>query len=859
MKIYEQQRTSTYSDTDKKLRNRPYFKQNLYVLCLFLFFYTLMTGQSIDCKENAGATEMSPSDWAAMRDVSQYGTQTAYDETRRGRVVPGYPKGHKDRKDNKSDAAYIKGLFENAQTVELYPGEYQVSELILEKNKVLLGKRMGNDKVIFTGRTNWSPTSWTSTGDKKLWFTKHRMDNPELKNAFNENVQVIRCASGGTKCLRKRNLFLNGQMLFNAKYKDSIGRRSQYREWFYDKDTERIYVERIDEETSLPLRGFSISTVDYGIQDGGIGQIPENVVIENIVFEGYAERAMTAGNMWTVRYCEFTNIHGVALFVLGSKTKIIRNRVLYNSNQGINVSKDDNVDSVTVRHNEMAYTNFFGQFASNWQTAGLKASRNTNLKVTNNYVHHNTSTGLWSDVFDQGTLYEKNLIEENFQGIHYEISSGGMIRQNMIRNHPKGRGIRISGSQNTDVLNNTIYNAQTGIEANQNDRGFLGKKCETGSLTESCDDNQRLKDVTIKNNKVTVIGEFDRPAGIVLSVREESNVENSKLEPILTNPEFKIEFDKNYYQYSGRFSSKDATQWTDFDKVTRFKAGFENRTTLTFADWKAGNGEKETRIIPQDKNTCIEEYYNTTALEAECAGFEFGWKNQTETKASNGRMMVATRNEITSSPNSPQKALEFKFRTDQDVFTFIYARVWCKNTNDNSVFYRLDNNPWRIVNVPPNANGFQWIRLKGDEERKVRFPLGNHTVRFAHRKKDFRIDKIWITNSNQPPSGVEKKGSNCKGSKSDTGQQVTENPTDNSFFVVYHRPEKHLRIINRSGLAVREFRLVTLSGQTIRTFRPQHGLSGEEHLVSTEGLSAGLYILVPDTKALPATKVLVRK
>jgi parallel beta-helix repeat protein len=82
----------------------------------------------------------------------------------------------------------------------------------------------------------------------------------------------------------------------------------------------------------------------------------------------------------------------------------------------------------------------------------------TNVTFRNNYVHHNAGVGIWYDGDNVGALIEGNLIEDNSgDGIHYEISGQGIIRNNTVRRSGQS-AIFMSTSRDVEIHANTLEN-----------------------------------------------------------------------------------------------------------------------------------------------------------------------------------------------------------------------------------------------------------------------------------------------------------------------------------------------------------------------------------------------------------------
>jgi parallel beta-helix repeat protein len=94
-------------------------------------------------------------------------------------------------------------------------------------------------------------------------------------------------------------------------------------------------------------------------------------------------------------------------------------------------------------------------------------------------VHHNVGPGLWTDVDNINTVFEKNVVEDNTgTGIFHEISYDAIIRNNQVRrnghstcNWLYGAGILVAHSSNVEVHGNTVEDNCNGIVGIQQDRG----------------------------------------------------------------------------------------------------------------------------------------------------------------------------------------------------------------------------------------------------------------------------------------------------------------------------------------------------------------------------------------------------
>lgn len=212
-----------------------------------------------------------------------------------------------------------------------------------------------------------------------------------------------------------------------------------------------------------------------------------------------------AGNGWTIEYNTIQNNAGAGVFI-GDDNIVQYNCLTNNRQYGFSAYQPDGVQNVTLDHNEISYNN-----TDDWEsridgcgcTGGGKFWETKNANITNNYVHHNKSVGIWADNNNAGFLIEGNYVFENDDvGIFYETSYNALIRNNaVIRNalkagpgnpgFPTG-GIYLSeaGSDNRvataynstlDVTGNLIEDNWSGVVLWENADRYCGSPANTST------------------------------------------------------------------------------------------------------------------------------------------------------------------------------------------------------------------------------------------------------------------------------------------------------------------------------------------------------------------------------------------
>lgn len=172
-----------------------------------------------------------------------------------------------------------------------------------------------------------------------------------------------------------------------------------------------------------------------------------------------------SGTGWVMEYLYAHNNDGAAVFI-GSENTVHYNCLKDNGQYGFSMYKDQvqgdsAIKDIVVDHNEIT-----GNNQDNWEaleigcgcTGGGKFWDVEGAQVTNNYVHHNLSVGLWADTNDIDFLFDSNWVEQNSgEGIWYEISYNATISRNVLK-----RNNWTSGANNLGSPAPAIYISESG-------------------------------------------------------------------------------------------------------------------------------------------------------------------------------------------------------------------------------------------------------------------------------------------------------------------------------------------------------------------------------------------------------------
>ena len=258
------------------------------------------------------------------------------------------------------------------------------------------------------------------------------------------------CETGWERCNRPEDLFVDGVPLHHVGTPSEVGAG----EWHFDYDADTVYLG--DDPAG--------HVVEIGVTRVAFSPSAENVTIKHLIVEKYAipPQMGAIGDQypksgWQIENNELRLNHGTGINVT-TNSKVVGNHVHRNGQKGVGAGGDD----VLFEANEIAYNNF-AHISSGWEAGGSKFSQTNRLVVRRNCIHHNDGPGLWTDIDNRNTLYEKNVSFANQkEGIFHEISFDAVIRNNLVGDNGKsfawlyGAQILVSTSQNVEVHSNVV-------------------------------------------------------------------------------------------------------------------------------------------------------------------------------------------------------------------------------------------------------------------------------------------------------------------------------------------------------------------------------------------------------------------
>jgi mannuronan 5-epimerase len=151
----------------------------------------------------------------------------------------------------------------------------------------------------------------------------------------------------------------------------------------------------------------------------------------------------------------FDHSSGAGLKISGPRMVVRRSTIRDNAGEGMQGNRTDDAvvtGNLFLRNNTAGFKVW--DCGASCTVAGYKAAHTKRLTVTDNAFVDNASNGFWCDLGCTGAVVRGNVVRGGYDGIFYEVSSGGLIEDNVVSGADKG--IRVSGSDRVSVEGNTL-------------------------------------------------------------------------------------------------------------------------------------------------------------------------------------------------------------------------------------------------------------------------------------------------------------------------------------------------------------------------------------------------------------------
>jgi hypothetical protein len=331
-------------------------------------------------------------------------------------------------------------------------GVYRLARPLTPKDRQRL---VGEPGAVLSGArvvTEWTQTdgAWRATG----YLPSHPVVHGQ-------------CVAGYRGCGYAEAVFHDNRQLWRVDTRDELapGR------FFTDYDANAIWIADDPREQTVEVAGT----------EAAITGESKNVVVEGLIIEKFANAAQhgavqAQGSSWRIENNEVRLNHGHGVFSDSIHGEIIGNHLHHNGQLGLGGDANYGV----VANNEIDNNNTAG-FDILWEAGGMKWFESTGLRVSDNDVHDNNGNGLWTDINNIDTTYERNFVHNNTShGIFHEIGYSAIIRNNRVVDNGGASslsgwgdaGIRVAASPDVEIYSNLLIgntNAIMLIQQQRND------------------------------------------------------------------------------------------------------------------------------------------------------------------------------------------------------------------------------------------------------------------------------------------------------------------------------------------------------------------------------------------------------
>ncbi|MCW3787922.1 glycoside hydrolase family 98 domain-containing protein [Plebeiibacterium sediminum] len=150
---------------------------------------------------------------------------------------------------------------------------------------------------------------------------------------------------------------------------------------------------------------------------------------------------------------------------------------------------------------------------------------------------------------------------------------------------------------------------------------------------------------------------------------------------------------------------------------------------------------------------------NDVWMEAECGIVGSLWEVNTASDASNDQYVTIQpgNNSAGSAPSGSAGQIEYAFDINTDGAYTVWGRVKAPTSNDNAFWVQMDEQSW--VAWSNITTGSEWIWA---EIGTYTLTAGAHTFKVGYNEDGAQLDKLYVTNSGNTPSGIGGPDLNCK-------------------------------------------------------------------------------------------------
>lgn len=265
-------------------------------------------------------------------------------------------------------------------------------------------------------------------------------------------------------------------------------------EWFFDYDDDLLWVAADPQQA----RAIELAVVPDFLRSSAADVTIRGMTITRFATPAQSGAIHADGPRWTISDVTVSQNHGAGVVL--REGGVLRDSVVVDNGQlGVGASGGA---GIVVRDTEVGRNGVLA-YRWGWERGGIKFKGTQDAHIIGNHVHDNGGPGIWFDLDNDGALIEGNrAIDNDVNGIFYEVSTGATIRGNEVRGNglaqdvgTLGAGIFISISSDVVIEGNTVIGNYFEIIVVHADR------------TDELGPGYEAADVVVRDNDMTITRE----------------------------------------------------------------------------------------------------------------------------------------------------------------------------------------------------------------------------------------------------------------------------------------------------------------------------------------------------------------
>ncbi|HET8735283.1 MAG TPA: malectin domain-containing carbohydrate-binding protein, partial [Pricia sp.] len=281
-----------------------------------------------------------------------------------------------------------------------------------------------------------------------------------------------------------------------------------------------------------------------------------------------------------------------------------------------------------------------------------------------------------------------------------------------------------------------------------------------------------------------------------VSAIEILGVGSSKLDPVAdAGADIEISLPSNGFTIIGSGNDPDggavSYQWTQIDGPDTALMASSDTPQLTAEVLVEGSytfrltvtDDEGVETSDEVEVTAVNANQEQVWLEAECAIVGTGWNLANDASAAGEQYLLPPAGFNSSASSIGNAVVTFNFSVTAGTYK-IFGRVRTPSGTEDSFWVRVNGGTWVRWNNIPASNGFVWHRIHLNEQlsqpRSFEFVDGVNQVEIGHRESGAALDKLYITQTDDMPTGLGGTSTNCGGTGKTFDPEVIANNTANA-------------------------------------------------------------------------------